>query len=123
MRVAINRIQAKLRYSWVAFQLLSDQFTLSELRAAYAAILDPSLVRLNTSNFKGPVAFFLPNFWSHGSVREPRLAGQLLDSRPVDPNRAVQMETQYIPAVQSVANSRRERVVDCGMTQGTLNSD
>src|SRR5689334_19736319 len=52
LRVAINRIQAKLRYSWVAFQLLSDKFTLSELRAAYAAILDPSLIRLNTSNFK-----------------------------------------------------------------------
>jgi len=52
LRVAINRVQAKLRYSWVAFQLLSDKFTLSELRAAYAAILDPSLVRLNTSNFK-----------------------------------------------------------------------
>ncbi|HET6319071.1 MAG TPA: NUDIX domain-containing protein [Chloroflexota bacterium] len=52
LRVAINRVQAKLRYSWVAFQLLGDKFTLSELRAAYAAILDPSLVRLNTSNFK-----------------------------------------------------------------------
>ncbi len=52
LRVAINRVQAKLRYSWVAFQLLGDQFTLSELRAAYAAILDPSLVRLNTSNFR-----------------------------------------------------------------------
>ena len=52
LRVAINRVQAKLRYSWVAFQLLADQFTVSELRAAYAAILDPSLVRLNTSNFK-----------------------------------------------------------------------
>lgn len=52
LRVAINRVQAKLRYSWVAFQLLGEQFTLSELRAAYAAILDPSLLRLNTSNFK-----------------------------------------------------------------------
>jgi 8-oxo-dGTP diphosphatase len=52
LRVAINRVQAKLRYSWVAFQLLGDEFTLSELRSAYAAILDPSLVRLNTSNFK-----------------------------------------------------------------------
>src|ERR687887_1747291 len=52
LRVAINRIQAKLRYSWVAFQLLPDQFTVSELRAAYSAILDPSLERLNTSNFK-----------------------------------------------------------------------
>src|SRR5919202_5450944 len=52
LRVAINRVQAKLRYSWVAFQLLPDHFTLSELRAAYSAILDPSLERLNTSNFK-----------------------------------------------------------------------
>src|SRR5689334_1681089 len=51
LRVAINRVQAKLRYSWVAFQLLPDEFTVSELRAAYAAILDPSLERLNTSNF------------------------------------------------------------------------
>jgi 8-oxo-dGTP diphosphatase len=52
LRVAINRVQAKLRYSWVAFQLMPDEFTVSELRAAYSAILDPSLVRLNTSNFK-----------------------------------------------------------------------
>ncbi|MGC8668086.1 MAG: hypothetical protein ACP5VE_08240 [Chthonomonadales bacterium] len=53
---------------------------------------------LNAGNFKGPVAFFLPHFWAHAAVREPRLAGLLLDSRPADPNRAVQMETQYIPA-------------------------
>jgi 8-oxo-dGTP diphosphatase len=52
LRVAINRVQSKLRYSWVAFQLLPETFTLPELRAAYAAILDPSLLRLNTSNFK-----------------------------------------------------------------------
>lgn len=52
LRVAINRIQSKLRYSWIAFQLLPETFTLPELRAVYAAILDPSLLRLNTSNFK-----------------------------------------------------------------------
>jgi 8-oxo-dGTP diphosphatase len=52
LRVAINRVQAKLRYSWVAFQLLPDEFTVSELRSAYSAILDPSLERVNTSNFK-----------------------------------------------------------------------
>jgi hypothetical protein len=56
---------------------------------------------LNTRNFKGPVAFFTPYFWSHTAVAEPRLAGMLLDSRPSDPNRALQMETQYVPAVQS----------------------
>ena len=57
---------------------------------------------LNTNNFKGPVAFFLPYFWSHATVKEARLVGQLLDSRPVDPNRQVQMETQYIPCRQAV---------------------
>jgi hypothetical protein len=57
---------------------------------------------LNTRNFKGPVAFFTPYFWSHGTVEDPRLGGKLLDSRPSQPNRALQMETQYIPSVQSV---------------------
>lgn len=52
LRVAINRVQSKLRYSWVAFQLLPESFTIPELRAVYAAILDPALVRLNTGNFK-----------------------------------------------------------------------
>jgi len=56
---------------------------------------------LNTKRFKGPVAFFTPYFWSRGSVDEPRLSGLLLDSRPSNPNRAVQMETQYVPSVQA----------------------
>ena len=56
---------------------------------------------LNTQNFKGPVAFFTPYFWSRASVDEPRLAGMFLDSRPSGPNRALQMETQYIPSVQA----------------------
>ena len=57
---------------------------------------------LNTRNFKGPVAFFTPYFWSHAAIAEPRLAGLLLDARPSDPNRALQMETQYVPSIQSV---------------------
>ncbi len=52
LRVAVNRVQSKLRYSWLAFQLLPEVFTLPELRAVYAAILDPALLRLNTGNFK-----------------------------------------------------------------------
>lgn len=56
---------------------------------------------LNTKNFKGPVAFFTPFFWSGATVREPRFSGQLLDSRPSNPNRALQMETQYVPSVQA----------------------
>ena len=56
---------------------------------------------LNTGNFKGPVAFFVPSFWSRSVLAEPRLHGMLLDSRPSDPNRALQMETQYVPSVQA----------------------
>ena len=56
---------------------------------------------LNTRNFKGPVAFFTPYFWSRGAVDDPRLKGMLLDARPSSPNRALQMETQYVPAIES----------------------
>jgi len=52
---------------------------------------------LNTGNFKGPVAFFTPYFWSRASVDDPSLSGTFLDSRPSKPNKALQMETQYIP--------------------------
>ena len=57
---------------------------------------------LNTENFKGPVAFFTPFFWSRAALEDPRMEGLLLDSRPSDPNRALQMETQHVPSVQSV---------------------
>ena len=53
---------------------------------------------LNTGNFKGPVTFFLPYFWSKPTVENPKRAGLFLDTRPSEPNRAVQMETQHIPA-------------------------
>ena len=53
---------------------------------------------LNTGNFKGPVTFFLPDFWSRPTVENPKLAGLFLDTRPSEPNKAVQMETQHVPA-------------------------
>jgi hypothetical protein len=56
---------------------------------------------LNTGNFKGPVAFFTPYFWSHAALADPQLAAMLLDSRPAGPNKPLQMETQYIPAIES----------------------
>jgi hypothetical protein len=56
---------------------------------------------LNTGNFKGPVAFFTPYFWSGSAVAEPQFKGMLLDSRPSNPNRALQMETQHIPSLQA----------------------
>lgn len=57
---------------------------------------------LNTRNFKGPVAFFTPYFWSKGVVADPRFRDMLLDTRPSDPNRALQMETQHVPSIQAV---------------------
>jgi hypothetical protein len=56
---------------------------------------------LNTGNFKGPVGFFTPYFFSSPSVDDPKLAGLFLDTRPVEPNRALQMETQYVPSAQA----------------------
>jgi hypothetical protein len=53
---------------------------------------------LNTRNFKGPVCFFTPYFWSHSAVVDSKYAGLLLDSRPSAPNKPFQMETQYVPA-------------------------
>ncbi|MFN7588061.1 MAG: hypothetical protein ACK501_14735 [Planctomycetota bacterium] len=58
---------------------------------------------LDTANFKGPVAFFTPFFFSAPTVEKPELAGLFLDARPADPNRALQMETQYVPAYVATA--------------------
>jgi hypothetical protein len=57
---------------------------------------------LNTKNFKGPVCFFTPFFWSHSAAMNPALAGLLLDTRPSLPNKPFQMETQYVPSALSV---------------------
>jgi len=53
---------------------------------------------LNTANFKGPVAFFTPFFWSESKLEHPEFIDQLLDTRPSEPNKAFQMETQWVPA-------------------------
>ncbi len=52
---------------------------------------------LSTGNFKGPVTFFTPNFWSKPTLKYPQFAGQFLDARPSEPNKALQMETQHVP--------------------------
>lgn len=56
---------------------------------------------LNSGNFKGPVAFFTPYFFSRVALDDSSVAGMFLDTRPSQPNRALQMETQYVPAVQA----------------------
>ncbi len=57
---------------------------------------------LNTRDFKGPVCFFTPYFWSHSAELKPELAGLLLDSRPSAPNKPFQMETQFVPGALAV---------------------
>ena len=52
LREAIIRVRGKVRYAWVLFQLLPPVFTMSELRAAYAAIRDPDVMHLSTSNVR-----------------------------------------------------------------------
>jgi hypothetical protein len=57
---------------------------------------------LNTDNFKGPVAFFTPYFWSQVTVDSPSVKGLFLDVLPSNANKAFQMETQHIPSVRAV---------------------
>jgi hypothetical protein len=57
---------------------------------------------LNTNNFKGPVNFFTPYFWSAASVKDPRVEGLFLDQRPSKANKQYQMETQHIHSVKAV---------------------
>lgn len=59
---------------------------------------------LNTANFKGPLCFFTPNFWTEHARSRPELTGKLLDTRPSEPNKAFQMETQWIPAAIAAAS-------------------
>ncbi len=52
LKEAIHRVRGKVRYAWVLFQLLPPVFTMSDLRAAYAAVRDPSVLNLSTSNVR-----------------------------------------------------------------------
>ena len=52
LKEAVHRVRGKVRYTWVLFQLLPPVFTMSDLRAAYAAIRDPSVLNMSTSNVR-----------------------------------------------------------------------
>lgn len=51
LRTGIDRLRSKLRYSWVAFELLPNPFSVSDLRDLYAAFYGVRVGRLSTSNF------------------------------------------------------------------------
>jgi len=77
---------------------------------------------LNTGNFKGPVAFFTPYFWSEPSVKDPRLAGLFLDQRPTKANKQYQMETQYIHSAEAT-DSKGQRYFRMAKTLYPVNSN
>jgi hypothetical protein len=57
---------------------------------------------VNTDNFKGPVAFFLPTFWTKPVLEDNTLEGQFLDSRPAEPNVSWGIETASVPIVHEL---------------------
>jgi len=77
---------------------------------------------LNTGNFKGPVAFFTPYFWTRASVDNPKLSGLFLDQRPSQANKAFQMETQHIRSAEAT-DSKGQTYARIAATQYPLGSD
>jgi hypothetical protein len=63
---------------------------------------------LNAGNFKGPVAFFTPYFWTQASAEDPRLKGLFLDQRPSQANKPFQMETQHIYSFEATDSKGQE---------------
>lgn len=77
---------------------------------------------LNTANFKGPVAFFTPYFWTRASVDDPKLSGMFLDQQPSQANKAFQMETQHIRSAEAT-DSKGETYARIATTQYPSGAD
>ncbi len=77
---------------------------------------------LNTGNFKGPVAFFTPYFWSEASVKDPKVEGLFLDQRPSKANKPFQMETQHIYSFEST-DSKGQTYARIAPTQYPIGPD
>ncbi len=55
---------------------------------------------MNTSNFKGPIAFFMPTHWTSVVLDDPdTYEGLFLDSRPSNPNMSFAQEFSSAPSV------------------------
>lgn len=65
---------------------------------------------VNAANFKGPIAFFTPFFWSEASVEDPILEGLFLDQRPSQANKPFQMETQHIHSAEATDHQGQKYV-------------
>ena len=60
---------------------------------------------LNTKNFKGPLAFFIPSFWSERTIEIPELQGELFDNNLLETPRSASMETERLPALSWTADN------------------
>ncbi len=60
---------------------------------------------MNTANFKGPVAFFLPTFWSETIVGNPAYEGLFLDAKPSSPNLQFAQEFSAMPTLVGTDNN------------------
>ena len=76
---------------------------------------------LNTRNFKGPVAFFTPYFWSKSYIIDADFDGLCLDQRPSNASKGFQQETQHINAFESV-DSKGNKYIRMAPTQYPVNS-
>lgn len=77
---------------------------------------------INAANFKGPVAAFTPFFWSRVAINNPKARGMFLDILPSDPNKAYEMETQFIPCAIAT-DSKGEQYLRLAATQFPIGSD
>jgi len=59
---------------------------------------------MNTTNFKGPINFFLPTFWTEPVLEDPSLEGLYFDTRPSNPNVGLGVEQADFPALISTDN-------------------
>ena len=60
---------------------------------------------LNATNYKGPVAFFIPTFWTETTLDDPSLEGKFLDQRLSDKNQGFAVEYDSSPAKIGFNNS------------------
>lgn len=60
---------------------------------------------LNSENFKGPLTFILPTFWSKAAVENPHLESHFFDARPSNQNVGFGIEHADSPALISYYNS------------------
>lgn len=79
---------------------------------------------LNAANFKGPITFILPTFWTETALEDPNLEGQFLDVRPSDKNLAFAMEYAESPALigQDENNNSFARILPLVFPATTENS-